>query len=53
MSRRTLPIQKRQLIQQRRMLQRVAEVTGELPERQDQPARFESPADQQRHAANQ
>ena len=53
MSRRTLPIQERQLQQQRRMLRCVVEASRDLPERQNQPARSESPTDQQRHASNQ
>jgi hypothetical protein len=53
MSRRTLSIQQRQLIEQRRMLQRVVEVCRELPVPQNQAARRESAVDQQQHAANQ
>ena len=53
MSRRTLPLQLRQLLQQRRMLRAVIEASRDLPQRQDQPPRLESAADQQRHASNQ
>jgi hypothetical protein len=53
MSRRTLPIQERQLQQQRRLLRGVVEPSRDLPDRQNQAPRFESPADQQRHASNQ
>ena len=53
MSKRTLPIQLRQLIEQRRMLQRVVEACRELPARQNQAARCETAVEQQQHVANQ
>jgi hypothetical protein len=53
MSKRTLPIQQRQLLQQRRLLQIAVEPSRDLPERQDQAARVETLVEQQRHSANQ